>query len=140
MTLKKFLSFFRPAPPIPHVCDFKCIGYGKHFGQVSELKEYIEHPNYYHYPSLEQTKVWINNGYVWASIFQSHWQCSCGKQLIYFFLDNPCVDYLNRKSIDTVSQKVYDEMVTHNPLKLNASRGHSLSEVTDELIRILLTK
>lgn len=123
-----------PVPPAPHVCRFEYRSYCFHYCQVSEISNVITNPSWYHYPTKSIALDWIEKGYNWASVCQSHWSCSCGKNLTYFFLANPCVDYRGKKHINTIPTDFWEEMKKHHPVELNSSRGISLQEMTDELV------
>ena len=119
----------------PHICVYKCVGYCSHYGMVSEIKKSIENLSWHHYPSQTVMKSWLASGFDYARVFQSHWQCSCGKNQIFFFLAHPSLGYGERPAnSDTVSKEMYSEMITFNPFNLKSSRGKSLDEVTGELI------
>lgn len=131
--MKKFLQrWFTKVPLVPHVCEYKCEGYCVHYGMSTQLTRAIEHPTDNHYPSAEVIQSWIDKGYDHAQVFQSHWACSCGKKLTFFFLANPN-DCSQKHRQDTITQAVYDEMVTFHPLKRGASRGISMKEMTNSL-------
>lgn len=130
----KFFNWFKKpfVPLVPHVCEFKCIGYCEHYGQTCDLEESLKNPSWHHYPPIQIKKSWLNIGYDRAFVFQSHWKCSCGKSQIFFFLANPLrKDEKGRKS--TIPQIVYNEMMTYNPFKLGSSRGLSIDEVVNSI-------
>lgn len=134
--MKRFLKkLFSKVQPKPHICEYKCVGYCSHYGMVSEIKDSIKNPSWHHYPSQSVLQRWMAAGFDYARVFQSHWQCSCGKRQTFFFLAHPSLGYGKRiPGEDGVSKQIYNEMITFDPLKLNSSRGQSLEEVTGELI------
>lgn len=133
--LKQIFARFHAVSPI-HKCNFKCIGWCSHFNQVSEIQNGIDNPSWYHYPNIKVLGEWIGQGFDYARVMQSQWECSCGKHYTFFFLAKPSKGYGDKiPQPDTISQSVYDEMITCNPLVLGSSRGTTLKETTDELIK-----
>ena len=71
------------------VCEFKCIGYCSHFNQVGKIQESIDNPTWHHYPNKNVMKQWIKQGFDYARVMQSQWECRCGKHQTFFFLTKP---------------------------------------------------
>ena len=135
--MKKLLSFFKrgvaKTNPI-HNCVFKCTGWCSHFNQVSEIVKGLKNPEWYHYPDATVMEQWVSKGFDYARVMQSHWECDCGKFHTFFFLAKPSKGYGDKiPQPDTISQAIFDEMITYNPFTRGASRGQTLSEVTNEL-------
>lgn len=121
-----------------HICKFECIGWCSHFNQVSQIQKGIDNPSWYHYPNLNVLRNWLRQNFDYARVMQSHWQCSCGKEHTFFFLAKPSQGYGDKiPQPDTIPQKDFDEMITYNPFTLGSSRGRSISEVTNSLIKQL---
>ncbi|MCE9539272.1 MAG: hypothetical protein K8R85_08645 [Bacteroidetes bacterium] len=123
----------------PHVCEYKCTGYCPHFG-APYIQQGIDNPDWYHFPSSEVLREWLEKGFDVSPTFQSIWKCSCGKSLSYFFLANPYKkETYTRDQYDSVfgsiSCKCYDEMIQTDPIRQGASRGISAKEMTDELVK-----
>lgn len=136
--MKKLISFFKrrfaKINPV-HNCVFTCSGWGSHFNQVNEIQDGIDNPSWYHYPSIEVMKGWLQQGFDYARVMQSHWNCTCGQRHTFFFLAKPSKGYGNKiPQPDTIPTAMYQEMTTYNPFERGASRGKSITEVTDELI------
>lgn len=129
---KKYIEFlksiFQKKKKKPHVCEYKYNGCVSHFGMVSDIKESIDNPTWYHYPSIEIRKEWLNNGISKASVFQSHWECKCNDKKVFFFLT------VTPNHIDNSEVESYD------PLYLKCNAGQSLKQVTDGLINEFCTK
>lgn len=126
---------FHKVNPV-HNCEFKCSGWCSHFNQVSEIADGLKNPTWYHYPSATVMERWMSEGFDYARVMQSHWNCTCGKHFTYFFLAKPSKGYGGKiPQPDNISQATFDEMITYNPFARGASRGSSLSEVTKELIQ-----
>ena len=132
--LKWLKQKFHKTNPL-HVCKFECVGWCSHFNQVSEIDKGIKNPSWYHYPNLNVLRNWLRQGFDYARVMQSHWQCSCGKQQTFFFLSKPSLGYGGKiAQPDTIPQTEFNEMITYNPLMLGSNRASSFSEVTNELI------
>jgi hypothetical protein len=121
-------SFFQKKKSLPHVCEHKYKGCVSHFGMVSDIKQSIENPTWYHYPSMEIRKEWLNNGILKAGVFQSHWDCICNNKKVFFFLT------VTPDNIDN------SEVESYNPLYLKCNAAKSLKEVTDGLINEFCNK
>jgi hypothetical protein len=119
--LEIFKSFFQKKKP--HVCEHTYKGCASHFLQICDIKQSIENPTWYHYPTMEVRKEWLNSGISTASVFQSHWECSCNNRKIFFFLTTDPNNIDNR------------EVESYNPFHLKSSAGKSLEEVTDDLMK-----
>jgi hypothetical protein len=118
------------------VCEFKCVGWCSHFNQVGEIKESIKNPSWHHYPSAEVKRGWLAKGFDYARVMQSQWECKCGKHQTFFFLAKPSKGYGGRiEQPDTIPTTVYEEMTKHNPFTLGSSRGTTIGELTDSLIK-----
>lgn len=139
--MKSILSWFRKQSNKvvkPHSCNFQCVSWCSHYNQVSEIQRGIENPSWYHYPNINVLRDWIKQGFDYARVMQSHWQCGCGKRHTFFFLAKPSKGYGGRiEKPDTIPTVVYNEMITHNPLMLGSSRGTSMTELTNQLIKEL---
>lgn len=98
----------------PHVCDYKFTEFCEHFGMVHDLREFAGNDHYY--PSQTKINEWINQGYNWASVFQSYFKCNCGKSKVFFFLENPCEDYRGRKRKKSIPKTSYEELIKLNPI------------------------
>lgn len=122
--MKKYIDTFKSLfqKKKPHVCEYKYKGCISHYYQLSDIKQSIENPTWYHYPSMQIRKQWLFSGHKNASVFQSHWVCTCNSKNTFFFLTitPDCIDN--------------SEVESYNPFNLKSSRGTSLKEVTDELI------
>lgn len=123
---------FGVAPYVPHTCQFECVGYCSHYGMNTEIANSVASPTHHHYPSTEIQKDWLSKGFKYARVFQSHWQCACGKNQVFFFLNHPKVN-LQDASWNTISTEEYGKMVKHNPFNLGSSRGTNMAETLDEL-------
>ena len=61
--IETFKSFFQKKKP--HVCEYKYKGCVSHFYQLSDIKQSIENPTWYHYPSMQiRTPDCIDNSEV----------------------------------------------------------------------------
>ena len=68
-------------------------------------------------------RSWLKNDKIeTVRVQQSHWQCTCGKKEVYFFV------------LPAGQTVTLDDMEQHHPVILNCSRGKTLNEVCDELI------
>lgn len=126
-------SWFKPV--VPHICEYKCVGYCDHFNMSSDLDFAIKRPTSNHFPPPAIIKNWVKKGFSHAETFQSHWKCSCGKKHTYFFLANPyCQSEIGRhRSKGTITKGEYSAMINFNPIRLKSYRGKSINELTNEL-------